>query len=66
MVAEGLAGQIAIGTDLAGTAFWQETGPTSLPGQIVTRLQGLGFDAPTVQGLTGGNIADRLAGSASL
>jgi 5-phospho-D-xylono-1,4-lactonase len=64
MVAEGLAGQIAIGTDLAGTAFWQETGPTSLPGEIVTRLRGLGFDAPTVRGLTGGNIADRLAGQA--
>ena len=62
MAAAGLAGQIAIGTDLAGTAFWQEIGPARLPGEIVARLQGLGFDAPTVRGLTGGNIAGRLAG----
>jgi len=62
MAADGLAGQIGIGTDLAGTAFWQETGPARLPGEIVARLQALGFDAPTVRGLTGGNIAGRLAG----
>jgi len=62
MTAAGLAGQIAIGTDLAGTVFWQESGPARLPSEIVARLRGLGFDALTVRGLTGGNIAGRLAG----
>ena len=66
MAAAGLAGQIAIGTDLAGTAFWQEIGPAALPGEIVSRLRTLGFDAPTVRRLTGGNIADRLAGYRSV
>ena len=61
MAAAGLAGQVAIGTDLAGTTFWQEIGPARLPGEIVTRLQALGFAAPTVRGLTGSNIAGRLA-----
>ena len=62
MVAAGLAGQVAIGTDLAGTAFWQESARPALPGEIVTRLQDLGFDAPTIRRLTGSNIAGRLAG----
>jgi len=66
MVAEGLAGQVAIGTDMAGTAFWQEVGPAGLPGEIVARLQALGFAPSTVRGLAGGNIAGRLAGSAPL
>ena len=61
MVAEGLAGQVAIGTDMAGTAFWQEVGPAGLPGEIVARLRTLGFDPATVRRLTGGNITDRLA-----
>ena len=65
MAAAGLAGQIAIGTDLAGTAFWQEIGPAALPGEIVARLRTLGFDPATVRRLTGGNIADRLAGIAA-
>jgi phosphotriesterase-related protein len=66
MAADGLAGQVAIGTDLAGTAFWQETGPAALPGEIVSRLRTLGFESSTIRRLTGGNIADRLAGSAAL
>ena len=61
MAAAGLAGQIAIGTDLAGTAFWQEIGPAALPGKIVSRLRTLGFESSTIQRLTGGNIAGRLA-----
>jgi 5-phospho-D-xylono-1,4-lactonase len=61
MAAAGLAGQIAIGTDLAGMAFWHEIGPAGLPGAIVSRLRALGFDPATVRCLTGGNIADRLA-----
>ena len=65
MAAAGLAGQIAIGTDLAGTAFWQEIGPAALPGEIVSRLRTLGFDPATIRRLTGGNIADRLAGIAA-
>ena len=65
MAAAGLAGQIAIGTDMAGTAFWREIGPAALPGEILARLQGLGFDALTVRALTGGNIAGRLAGDVS-
>ena len=65
MAAAGLAGQIAIGTDLAGMAFWHEIGPAGLPGAIVSRLRALGFDPATVRRLTGGNIADRLAGIAA-
>jgi len=65
MVAASLAGQIAIGTDLAGTAFWQEIGPAALPGTIVPRLRMLGFESTTIRRLTGGNIADRLAGIAA-
>ena len=65
MAAAGLAGQIAIGTDLAGTAFWQEIGPAALPGEIVSRLRTLGFESSTIRRLTGGNIADRLAGIAA-
>jgi 5-phospho-D-xylono-1,4-lactonase len=65
MAADGLARQIALGTDMAGTAFWQETGPARLPGEIVNRLLGLGLDTPVVRGLTGRNIADRLAGHTS-
>jgi predicted metal-dependent phosphotriesterase family hydrolase len=61
MAAAGLAGQVAIGTDLAGTAFWQEIGPAALPGEIVSRLRTLGFDPATIRCLTGGTIADRLA-----
>ena len=55
MVAAGLAGQVAIGTDLAGTAFWQEIGPAALPGEIVSRLRTLGFEPSTIRRLTGGN-----------
>ena len=66
MAAAGLAGKIAIGTDLAGTAFWQEIGPAALPGEIVSRLRTLGFDPATIRCLTGGTIADRLAGIATL
>jgi phosphotriesterase-related protein len=66
MAEAGLAGQVAVGTDLAGAAFWQEVGPAALPGQLAERIRALGFDAPTVQALLGGNIAGRLAGSASL
>ena len=65
MAAAGLAGQVAIGTDLAGTAFWQEIGPAALPGEIVSRLRTLGFESSTIRRLTGGNIADRLAGIAA-
>ncbi len=61
MVAAGLAGQVAVGTDLAGTTFWREIGPAVLPGALVPRLQTLGFDPATVRRLTGENISDRLA-----
>ena len=61
MVAEGWAGRVAIGTDLAGTAFWQEIGPAALPGEIVPRLRTLGYESSTIRRLAGGNIADRLA-----
>jgi phosphotriesterase-related protein len=61
MADAGLAGQIAIGTDLAGMALWQEIGPAALPGEIVSRLRMLGFDPATIRCLTGGSITDRLA-----
>jgi 5-phospho-D-xylono-1,4-lactonase len=66
MAAAGLAAQVAIGTDMADTAFWQEIGPAALPGEIVSRLRTLGFESSTIRRLTGGNIADRLAGIATL
>jgi predicted metal-dependent phosphotriesterase family hydrolase len=65
MTAAGLVGQVAIGTDMADTAFWQGIGPAALPGKIVSRLRTLGFESPTIRRLTGGNIADRLAISGS-
>ena len=65
MAAEGWAERVAIGTDLAGTGFWREIGPARLPGEIVARLKGLGFDESTILSLTGGNIAGRLAGLTS-
>lgn len=65
MVGEGLGGQIALGTDLAGEAFWREVGPDRLPGELGPRLQSSGFAAPTVRGLIGDTIAGRLAGSVS-
>jgi 5-phospho-D-xylono-1,4-lactonase len=65
MAAAGLAEQVAIGTDMAGTAFWQEIGPAALPGEIVSRLGTLGFESSIIRRLTGGNIADRLAGIAA-
>ena len=61
MVAAGLAGQVAIGTDMADTTLWREIGPVGLPGAIVSRLRTLGFEPSTIRRLTGGNIADRLA-----
>jgi hypothetical protein len=50
---------------MADTAFWREVGPAALPGEIVSRLRTLGFDPATVRRLTGGSIADRLAGIAA-
>ena len=65
MVGEGLGGQIALGTDLAGAAFWREVGPDRLPGELSPRLLSSGFAAPTVRALIGDTIAGRLAGSVS-
>ena len=61
MVADDLAGQVAIGTDMADSATWREYGPARLPGEIVPRLRALGCDPPTVRRLTGENIAHSLS-----
>ncbi len=57
MVADGLAAQVANGTDMADSPTWREFGPARLPGEIIPRLRALGCDPPTVRRLTGENIA---------
>jgi 5-phospho-D-xylono-1,4-lactonase len=67
MAAEGLAGQVAIGTDMADSALWsrigQGPGLTGLIAHIVPRLESLELSASTVAGLAGGNIVRYLSRS---
>lgn len=60
MVRAGLAGAIAIGTDMADLALWREIGPAGLVTAILPRLQALGLDQGTIRRLIGQNIAGRL------
>jgi phosphotriesterase-related protein len=65
MVAAGLEQQIVLATDMADAAMWSRLGgrpgQTAFTGQIMARLQAIGFEATTIQRLMGGNIAGRLA-----
>lgn len=65
MAAAGLAGQVALATDMAEPALWAELGGS--PGMqgiftiIKAGLERMGLPAATIDGLLGGNIAGRLA-----
>lgn len=65
MVASGHAGSLALATDMAEAALWRRLGGgpglVGLLAQIRPRLEQMGFDAPTVRQLLGGNIVGRLA-----
>lgn len=65
MVAAGLAGQLALATDMADPLLWAEIGGgPGLAGIFTTikaRLEQMGLAEPTIAGLLGGNIAGRLA-----
>ena len=65
MVAGGLANRVVIATDMAEAAMWRrlggEPGQTAFTGQILPRLQNLGFGPDTIQQLMGKNIAGLLA-----
>lgn len=61
MAEGGLAGRVAIGTDMADFALWQDVGPAGLITTVMSRLRSLGFDARSVSQMTGQNIAARLA-----
>jgi phosphotriesterase-related protein len=65
MAAAGLAGSVALGTDMAETGFWRgwggRPGLTGLITLIRPRLLRLGLDRDVVDGMTGGNILSRLA-----
>jgi 5-phospho-D-xylono-1,4-lactonase len=61
MIEGGLAGSVAIGTDMADLALWREVGPVGLVTTVMSRLQSLGFDAPSVARMIGQNVAARLA-----
>jgi len=64
MAAAGLAGQVALATDMADPALWAELG--GRPGLlgiftiIKDGLARMGFPSATIDGLLGGNIARRL------
>ncbi len=65
MVGSGLAGQVAIGTDMVDPETWRDLGPAALVTGIMPRLEQLGFDPVTIRRLTGQNIAERVAVSPS-
>jgi phosphotriesterase-related protein len=65
MAAAGLAGQVALATDMADPALWTELGGGPGLDGIFTiirpRLQQMALPDETIAGLLGGNIAARLA-----
>ncbi len=65
MAAAGLAGQVALATDMADPGLWAELGGgPGLPASfatIKTRLADMGLPPDTIAALLGGNIAARLA-----
>lgn len=65
MASAGLAGSIALATDMAESNQWRHYGGSpGLAGaltQIRSRLESLGFDGPSIRAMMGGNISHRLA-----
>jgi len=65
MVRHGHDAYVAVATDLADARMWSRLGRgpglVGLVSALIPRLQQLGFEAATVKGLVGGNIAGRLA-----
>ena len=65
MAAAGLAGQVALATDMADPGLWAELGGgPGLPASFATikaRLARMGLPPQAIAGLLGGNIAARLA-----
>lgn len=64
MAAAGLAGQVALATDMADPALWSfggGPGPVGILRDIRPRLEQMGIPAADVAAMLGGNIAGRLA-----
>jgi phosphotriesterase-related protein len=65
MAAAGLAGRVALATDMADPGLWAELGGgPGLPASFATikeRLAQMGLSPAVIAGLIGGNIAARLA-----
>ncbi len=65
MVARGLEQQVVLATDMAEALMWSrlggQPGQTAFTGQILARLQIIGFAQHTIQRLMGENIANCLA-----
>lgn len=64
MISAGLAGQVALATDLADSHRWQAAGGPGMGGLFRTvrlRLAGMGCDSRTQDVLLGGSIARRLS-----
>jgi len=67
MAAAGLAGQVALATDMADPALWAEIGGgpglAGIFNVILPRLERMALPAEVIAGLLGGNIAMRIATS---
>jgi predicted metal-dependent phosphotriesterase family hydrolase len=65
MVAAGLAGQVAVGTDMADAGLWTTFGGapglTGLLTHIIPQMRSRGWDEPTICKLVGENIAVRFS-----
>ena len=68
MIAAGLEGQVAIGTDMADRALWSRLGGgpglVGLVTRVVPRLQEIGCTPATIKRLVGENITTRLVRAA--
>lgn len=67
MATDGLDAHIALGSDLAEPKLWrtmgEDPGLAGLMTRVRPRLEELGIQDQSIQGLLGGNIARRLAGA---
>ena len=64
MLNAGMAGSIALATDLADSALWQTSGGPGLAGLLTVvqaRLRVMGVRDHTIRALLGANITQRLA-----
>lgn len=64
MIAAGLAGRVALATDMAGGEWWTQIGGGPGPAAFITRIRArlvaAGLDETRIHDLTGGSIAARL------